>query len=476
MNQVQTIFKNFSWLMVSQIITSICAFVWTILIARYLGVSDYGIMSFAISLTGIAAILMDMGISTHIIRHVATDYDSSSKYLGNAIPLKLVFSIFTFILILIALILMKCDILTIQITLLFTIEQIFKSIIILFNGSLQAVEEGKYQAIGNILLNLILLIFIIISIVYDFGLYGITLSYVFANSFVMITQYFAVKKKLSKPNFEFDREFCKKITLYSIPFALSSFFAIILYSIDMVMLTNMVSSYANGIYSAAYKITSIFVTLYGVYSAVVYPVMSRFYKNDKNLLIISFEKSVKYLMMLFIPLSFSMIVYSGDIIVLFFGKEFIAAESSLSILMWTVSLTIISGVCANLLNASHKEKHVTLILMACAIFNIIANILIIPKYSYIGAAFTTISGDLIGVCLMIYSIYKINALPNKKIVLDLFKILIGSIILFVSLLVLNLNMWLAIPVGIIIYFGTIIILKTFDDDDKYIIKEILSKN
>ena len=35
-----------------------------------------------------------------------------------------------------------------------------EKVIGLFNGSLQATEEGKYQAIGNILLNILLLIFI----------------------------------------------------------------------------------------------------------------------------------------------------------------------------------------------------------------------------------------------------------------------------------------------------------------------------
>ena len=474
MSQVRTIFKNFSWLMLSQIITTICALVWTILIPRYLGVNNYGIMNFAISLTGIAAITMDLGISTHIVRHIATDFDSSKKYLGNAIPLKSVFSIFTFILILITLILMKCDDITIQITLLFAIEQIFKSITGLLNGSLQAVEEGKYQAIGNILLNILLLIFILISIIGDFGLYGITLSYVTANFCVVISQYIAVKKRLSKPKFELDLEFCKNITIASIPFALTSLFSLIISSIDMVMITNMVGSYANGIYSAAYKLTSVFVTFYGVYSAVVFPVMSRFFKNEKNLLFVSFEKSVKYLMLIFIPLSFATMVYSQDIIILFFGKEYLASSNALSILMWTVSITILCGVCSNLLNASHKEKYVTLILMASAIFNTIANLIIIPKYSYNGAALTTITTDIIGTSLFIYLSYKLNAV-NKRLVVDLIKIFIGSIILYVSLIVLNLNMWIALPVGIIIYFCIILILKTFDDDDRYIIKEILSK-
>ena len=36
-------------------------------------------------------------------------------------------------------------------------------------------------------------------------------------------------------------------------------------------------------------------------------------------------------------------------------------------------------------------------------------------------------------------------------------------------------MWLAIPIGIVIYFPLIYLLGAFDKDDKHIIKEILGK-
>lgn len=74
MSQTKTIFKNMSWLFVSQIITSICGFIWIILMARYLGVERYGIFGFAVSITGILCILFDLGIELHSVRHIATDY------------------------------------------------------------------------------------------------------------------------------------------------------------------------------------------------------------------------------------------------------------------------------------------------------------------------------------------------------------------------------------------------------------------
>ena len=476
MSQVKTIFKNISWLLISQIIAGICGFIWTILIARYLGVNDYGILGFAISLTGILSITVDFGISTHIVRHIATDYDSAPKYLGNILPLKSLFSIGTMFLTLIILILLKSNELTIIITLLFMIEGIIKSFIGLLNGSFQAFEEGKYQGIGNTLLNLILLAFILLTIYTDLGIYGITISYILANLIGLIYLYYTFNKNITKPKFEFDKSFCKKILIYSLPFAATSILYTIYYSIDVVMLNQIIGDYATGIYNATYKLISILTLFYSVYSAVIYPVMSKFYKNNKEILMITFEKSVKYLMLIIIPLTIAITLYSSDIIYLIYGHEYAAASSALSILIWTVSLLFINGACNNLLNASYKEVTITKIYTIAAVFNVILNMFLIPHYSYNGAATATVLSDLLIMIIQLYVIYKIGYKINRKLFYDLIKIIIGSTILGLALHLLNLNMWFALPFGIIIYFATVYLLRLFDNDDKYVIKEILGKN
>ena len=476
MSQIKTIFKNLSWLMVSQIIASICGFIWTVLITRYLGVSDYGILGFAISLTGILAITIDFGMSTHIIRHIATDYDSAPKYLGNVIPLKSLLSIGTLVLTLIILILLKSNELTITITLLFTIERIINSFIALLNGSFQAFEEGKYQGIGNSILNLLLFAFIIISVYTDLGIYGITISYLIANLIALIYLYYVFNKNITKPKFEFDKDFCKKVIIISIPFAATSILYSIYYSIDVVMLNQMVGNYATGIYNATYKLISILTLFYSVYAAVVYPVMSKMFKNDKKLLIITFEKSIKYLMLIIIPIAIATMIYSTDIIQFIYGHEYDAAAAPLSILIWTITLLLVNGVCNMLLNASYKEITITKIYAIAAVVNVVLNFFLIPNYSYNGAALATVLSDLLIMIIQLYVIYKLGHRVNKKLYYDLGKIIVGTAILGIALHFLNLNMWVALPVGIIIYFVVVYLFRLFDEDDKYVIKEILKKN
>ena len=59
MSQVKSIFNNMGWLFIPQILSSICGFIWTVLIANYLGVNGNGILGFAISLSGILAVTTD---------------------------------------------------------------------------------------------------------------------------------------------------------------------------------------------------------------------------------------------------------------------------------------------------------------------------------------------------------------------------------------------------------------------------------
>ena len=58
-NKVRTAFANMGWMMISQIIASVCAFVWTIVTAWYLGPSDYGIFGAAVSFAALFGIIID---------------------------------------------------------------------------------------------------------------------------------------------------------------------------------------------------------------------------------------------------------------------------------------------------------------------------------------------------------------------------------------------------------------------------------
>ena len=474
-NQVKTMFGNMSWLMVSIILASVFGFVWTIVLAPYLGVTDYGVFGFAISITSLLGVFNDFGVGTQIIRAIASDKNVTDKYLGNAFSLRFVFAVIYCTVIFIVLTILKSSPQTILITLLFALEVVIKSFSGLCNSTFDAHEKNKYHAYAEISLNLCTLVFILVAVFFDLGLLGVAFAYIFANICSLSFNFFNIRRSIIKPKLHFDFKFWKQLLIWGIPFALTSIFYTIYYQIDIVMLTKMVDSYATGMYNASYKLINVLTLFYGIYSVVIFPVMSKFFHSEKNLLKVSYEKSIKYLLLFSLPAAFGMSFYATDIINLIYGSQYAGAGVILQILVWTVVLIFVNGATANLLNASHQEISVTRIYLLAAIFNVVLNLFMIPRYSYVGASSATVLSDCFICIVGLYPLYKINHLPSKHLVFDVGKIIIATVIFAVILIILKLNLFIAIPVGIVIYLILIFVLKILDDADKNIVHQIIGR-
>lgn len=472
MNQVKSIFKNTSWLTISQVITSICAFLWTIIIARYLGVSDYGIVSFAISFTSLVGIVMDLGMSTYITREIAKNRNSVNKYFNNIFIFKLILAIILFFISGLILYLLGYPQWTILITLLFTIELIFMSMTVFLNGVFQAFEEVKYQAIGSILNSSLLLIGILITLGFDLGVVSIALSYTL--SYFIYFSYILLKyiQTFSFPKFEIDVKFIKRVLIESIPFGLTNFFYTIYFSIDIVMLSYISGDYATGLYKSAYNIITVFTTFFVVYQAVIFPVMSKFFKESQNLIKISYELSIKYLLLIIIPISAIIFFYARPIVDLIYSNQYSLASTPVQILIWTVLFLFINGAASVLLNAINQEKTVTKIYIIAALFNVCLNLILIPVYSYDGAAIATVISEILITILTLYFISKTNYKPDLSLLKSVIKLVICGIILIIILYNIKVSLYLAIPIGLAVYLLSLFLTKSIDEQDKYIIKEL----
>jgi len=102
-------------------------------------------------------------------------------------------------------------------------------------------------------------------------------------------------------------------------------------------------------------------------------------------------------------------------------------------------------------------------------FNIILNLLLIPKYSYIGASIASVSSLFFGISLQYYFFLK-----------RVFKVYISKIILkpFISVILISIgsyvmknkmDIWFLTTIAIFFYVFFIILLKVVDKEDLYFI-------
>ena len=397
-------------------------------------------------------------------------------YVNNVLPFKILLAIALFLISWFILYLMNYNSLTIVVTLIFTIEMFFMSMTTFFNGIFQAFEELKYQAMGTILNSGLLLVGILITIGLNLGVIAIAGSYTVAYLIFLIFMIIKFVQKFGVPGFEFDLSFWKDTVMKSAPFGLTNFFYTIYFSIDIVMLSYLSGDYATGLYKSAYNIINVFTTFYAVYQFTIFPVMSKFFVESKDLLKVSYEQSVKYLLLIILPISIYALLYARPIINLIYSNQYSLASVPMQILIWTVSFLFVNGAASVLLNAVDKEFTVTKIYIVAAVFNVILNSIMIPNFGYNGAAIATVISEILICVLTTYCIIKTDFKPDWNLLKTVFKLIISTIIMGIILYYINVNMWLAIPIGFVVYVVMLFITRTIDDVDKFIIKELLDKN
>ena len=94
-------------------------------------------------------------------------------------------------------------------------------------------------------------------------------------------------------------------------------------------------------------------------------------------------------------------------------------------------------------------------------------------FDYNGAAIATVLSEMLITVLTLYYLFKTDFKPDLSLLKTVIKIIFVGIVLAIALYFINVSMWLAIPIGIIIYIVLLVITRLIDYNDKYIINEIL---
>ena len=477
MSEVKTIFKNSSWMIGSQLFTNFCAFFWTILMARYLGTSGFGILSFAISFVSILSIFLDFGMQTYIVRVISRDNSQTNDYFQKIIPIKIILAIIVLVFVIMFLYFTGRSDLVINISIIITLEFVFLSMNNFIYGIFQAYEKLEYQSIATVINAIILLVLTLMVMFLDLGIYGMAFAYLIAIFFAFIyILYQLFSSKLVTPHFTFDWEFSKNLLKCALPFGLMSVFYSIYFTIDMTMMGYLSTDAAVGLYNASYKIITLLTTFYYIYPQVIFPVMSRLFNDSKDLLRLSYEKSIKYLLLIILPICVGIIIYAIPLMSLIYGNQYSDAGSIMTVLIFTIPFLFVNGASTVAMNSSDDEMEVTKIYAVAALVNVILNLILIPEYSYMGAAAATVISEIV-VCILMFRItLKSEYAPGRIVVFDTVKLLIATVVMYVVLYYSGVNIILGVIIGAVVYAAMLFITRTLDEDDKSIIRDILNRN
>ena len=483
MNTVQRIAKNTGVLVISQMVSRIFSFFYVMYTARYLGAEGFGILSLALAFTGIFGVFTDLGLGSLTVREVVRDKSLVGKYLNNITVIKIILVTFTFGLIALAVNVLGYPEQTTKVVYLIALSVIFSAFTIMFYSIFQAFEKMEYQSLGQILESILMFSGIMLAIKYNFTIIGFASLYLIASIIVLGYSFVVLRWRFFNPIFvgsprkiEIDWRFWKSTIKAALPFGLSGIFITIYYHMDTVMLSLMIPN-ANeivGWYNAAYKIIFVLMSIPQIYVIVIFPIMSRFFKTSEKSLKFIFNRSIRYIVLISIPIVAGITLLSDRIILLVFGSDYVPSIIVLQILVWSFFFAAIGGVFGYLLNSINRQATLSKIVGCGMVLNLILNALLIPNYSYIGASIATDLTRFFVIFTEFIILAKIGFnLGNKRFLGGILKIIISSLIMIVFIKYLrDTNLLLLIISSALLYFTTLYLLKGLDKDDISLLRRL----
>jgi O-antigen/teichoic acid export membrane protein len=474
MNTIQTIAKNVGASGVAYAIVSLLGFFLLIYSARYLGPTNYGIYNFAYSFCMLLVFITDIGIGQLLVRDVARDKSLTNQYLTNASILKMLLSIVTFTVIVLTINLLGYPPEVTYVVYIFGLYAIINSFAEMLGFIFQSHEKMEYASLQLLIEKSFITGMGIYLLSIGYGLVALAYVFLFA-AIIKLIFGFLFLFKIERPKFELNTSLWKTLTIGSLPFGLNSIFSMLFYKIDSVLLSYIKGDVAVGIYAAAYNpLIAISSISSSMIVPAIYPVMSRYFKTSKSSLGNLTIYSSKYAAILGFPIAVGCFVLANKFILFLYGIQYTASIFAFQILALFVPFRFVSSILGSFLPSIDKPGIRTLIVGISAVINIILNLILIPKYSFIGASIATVISEAFVYITYVY--FTKEYFDKTELHKSFVKPIIAAVLMGIMLYYLiNLNLFLLIILAMLFYFFILTVLGTFTDYDKQIFRQILNK-
>ncbi len=418
-------FKNTSWLFIEKIIRVILGAFVIISITNYLGPSDFGLYSYALSFAGIFTVISTLGIDQILTRELIKEPEKNNTLLGTGLGLKLIGAIISIFLIAIAIFFTSTDRLTNLLIFIIAASPIFQAFNVV-DFFFQSKVLSKYSVIVQsssfiitsliklalILLKASLLSFVIFTTAeYFFGAIGYIIMY--------------KSKGMNIKLWKFNKQLGLRILKDSWPLILSGVVISIYMKIDQVMIKQMLGDAEVGFYAAAVRLCEAWYFLPAIITTSLFPAVVNAKSMDEKLYQSRLQKLYDLLAWAAILIAIPITFLSGFIINILYKPEFLPAAPVLTIYIWAGVATFLGIASSQYLITENFTKIAFYRTFIGMIINVILNLILIPIYGITGSAVATlISYSAATFSIIVGKETRAQSLMMIKAVLffDLFKI------------------------------------------------------
>lgn len=462
MNNTKKVAFNTLVQLFSKLITAATSVLVIVYLTRYLGVSGYGDYATIFAYLGIFGVFVDLGLFVTTVREISKYPDKENSILGNMLGLRIVVGVIIFTLAYIIALALPYSTLVKAGILIGAVAHFLMSLNQVPLSSFQARLTMQKAALADIVGRLVLLALVIWFISIQLGFLYIIAAVTISNLVVLGLN--MLMFELQTPVWPlFDFTIWKKLLITALPMGVVMILATIYFRVDTVMLSVMKGSFDVGIYGAPYKILEVFLAVPSIFMSSVLPIMTKTLTTDIERARTIFRRAFDFLSLASLPLIAGTVVLATPVMVLIAGSEFILSGLVLKILIFALGGAFLNSVMIYTIIAANQQKRLVVPYIFAVVFNIVANFLVIPHYSYFGAAATTVATELFVLIISMYIVGKYLKISPAWTVFS--KAMLASVIMGVIIFYIKLHVvWVAL-IGIAIYTVLILITKAINKQD-----------
>lgn len=474
---VKRVAKNSLLPMGLQLVNRIIDFAFAMLMLRILAPEMAGRYTFAVAFIGYFDILVRFGLGTLLTREVSKDRGHGNRYLTTATVLRGILWLTSLPLMTIVILLyafagqMTPDI--VAAIALFAMGLVFSSLADGFSAVFYAYEKMEYPAAIATVTTLTRVSLGVLILLMGWGFVGLAGVSIIANVVSATALGMLMVRHCFQPHMEWDRQTGKWMLLTSFPLMINLMLATIFFRVDVLLLKPLKGDQVVGYYSAALKYVDGLLIIPQYFTQAIFPLMSRYAATSRDSLLRAYVLSLRLLLIVALPIAAGMPFIAEGLILLLGGAEYLPESMiALQIIIWFLPFSFVNSVTQYVLIAIDQQRFLTKAFLIGVTFNILANLLVIPTFSYLGAAVVTILSEIVLLIPFYYAVRKhLGPLPWASLAWRPAVASAGMV--GVMWLLRDISWLLLIPIGGVVYVVVLTLVGGFRQPDMHLVGRLV---
>lgn len=393
-NLLSTVARNSAFVLGMQVLLKVLAFVFNVYVVRRLGDVHFGQYSTVMAYVAIFAIFTDWGMAPYAVREMAKDRSRTWSLLPNVIAIRLILSVFVAIIAPLSALWLGKGSDMVWGVFIASVGLLFYAFQGPLDAALTARERLDYTSAFALVSQLVFWGLGTLFLVRGMGFVGLVIASQIGVAVIALLAGWALFR-LDRGKLHLSVQSWPQLVRAAFPFGLSGISYVFMQRFDTVLMSFVLSDAAVGWYNVPW--TLINMVLLGAQSiaTAMYPSMVRSHTNDPDSLPQVVWQSLKYLLIVCLPISVGGSVLAGRTITALYGETFSRSIPVLQILLWALPSLFLLELLGRVADTLHLERPKAKINLINAGITVLLNLVLAPTLGILGAALALVGGRTI---------------------------------------------------------------------------------